>query len=145
MMLLSKSYKKTWNPLIFKTCKMAYFHVSEISNALHFENLEYLHTLNTKWSLDIFHNRFIEILDQVRPDFLVRILAKSKMKDPWVTIGLQKSAEKNYLNFIKKSTGYENVSHNIRRYTGYRNMYDWLKRISKITYYQQKSVYKDNV
>ena len=51
-----------------------------MSNIMCGENWEYLHTLNTNQSCDIFHEILMEILDQVSPEVTVRSSAKQIFK-----------------------------------------------------------------
>ena len=83
---------------------MTDFHINEISNILYSKKWEYLQTLNTNQSFDIFHNRLIKILVQVGPEVTVRISAAHKIKDPWVSIHLHKFAER-LSKLYKKSIG----------------------------------------
>ena len=74
-------------------------HIIEISSILQSENWKYLHTLNANQSFDIFHNRLIDILDQLSPEVLVRISAKHKIKIlVWLLLSV--NLLKNCLNFI---------------------------------------------
>ena len=86
---------------------------------------------------DQFNNTLNEVLDEIAPMKKVRISAKRRHIEPWMTKGLER-AGKTKLKLYRKRLASTSTGADCKEYTEYRNTFNNLKRNLKVQYYQQK-------
>ena len=92
-----------------------------------------------------FNNTLKEVSDEIAPMKKVRISAKRRYTEPWMTKGLER-AGKTKLKLYRKCLESTSTNADHNEYIEYRNIFNNLKRNLKVQYYQQKcNQYKDNV
>ena len=99
-------------------------------------------TSNTKFNQ--FCDTVNQVLDEVAPVKTIRISAKRRYVEPWMTRGLEDSS-KVKLKLYKKSIQKGSTKEDQNNYIQHRNVYNELKRKVKHDYYQPKcKAFKDN-
>ena len=84
------------------------------------------------------------VMDEVAPRCVVKISAKRRFVEPWMTTSLEKSANKK--NLLYKQTLQNNSTpDDVNNYKIYRNTYNRIKPHAQKTYYQKKALdFKNN-
>ena len=84
------------------------------------------------------------VMDEVAPRCLVKISAKRRHVELWITTSLEQPANKK--NLLYKQTLQKNSTpDHINKYKIYRNTYNRIKWHAKKTYYQKKALdFKNN-
>ena len=78
-----------------------------------------------------------EVMDQTVPLKTVRISAKRRFKEPWMSKCIEISSRKN--SELYKATLKEGCTNEMcERYKNYQNCYNQLKRLAKFNYYKQQ-------
>ena len=97
-----------------------------------------LNATNCSENFDIFSSKLNKIMDSVSPLVKVKISAKRKYCEPWMTRGLEISSHCK-LCLYKETLKATAMCKDITRYKEYRNMYNRIKRCLKLHYYQNKA------
>ena len=89
-------------------------------------------------------NSIDRVMDEIAPRHTVKISAKRRFVEPWMTTSLEQSANKK--NLLYKKTLQENSTPaDVKNYKTYRNTYNRIKRHAQETYYQKKALdFKNN-
>ena len=84
------------------------------------------------------------VMDEIAPRCIVKISAKRRFVEPWMTTSLEQSANKK--NLLYKQTLQNNSTPaDVNNYKIYRNTYNRIKRHAQETYYQKKALdFKNN-
>ena len=83
-------------------------------------------------------------MDEVAPKRIVKISAKRRFVEPWMTTSLEQSANKKNLLY-KKTLQNNSTPADVKNYKIYRNTYDRIKQHAQETYYQKKALnFKNN-
>ena len=96
-----------------------------------------LNAANCSDNFDLFSSKLNEIMDSVSPLMKVRISAKRKYREPWMTRGLEISGHRK-LCLYKETLKADAMCKDITKYKEYRNMYNRTKCCLKLQYYQNK-------
>ena len=94
---------------------------------------------NCSDNFDLFLSKLNEIMDSVSPVTKVRISAKRKYIEPWMTRGLEISGQQKlclYRETLKASA----MCKDIMKYKVYRNAFNKVKHCLKLKYFQNKAV-----
>ena len=78
-----------------------------------------------------------QVLDEIAPLKTVRISAKRRYVEPWMTKGLEK-ASKTKTKLYKRCIQKDNTEQDQKQYKTYQNHYNRLIKIAKKNYYQEK-------
>ena len=98
----------------------------------------------TDVAYSLFHDKFHSIMNDVAPLKTVHIKPSKILQQPWMTPGLQKCQQKQYLLY-KQSLGHNSTEGLIIKYKGYRNKLKEIIRKTKEKYYKDKCYeYKQN-
>ena len=101
-------------------------------------------TGTTNENFDKFSRTLSEELNKVAPIRTVKISAKRKFTEPWMTKGLEKSSNTK-LKLYKATLKPGHTDEDVVKYKTHRNIYNTLKRSCKVSYYQEKcKQYKQN-
>ena len=101
-----------------------------------------LEELSVDQGSELLINELSRVIDFYAPEKNLRINKNpSKIEEPWFTKGLRKSSQKCY-DMYSKQIGKPKTSTEFQNYKKYRNLYNKLRRITKVTYY--KSLIKEN-
>ena len=144
-------YKKplTKEPLIINKRSINLEATNNISNAIKAINWQYLEHMNIDDAYLNFTQELTNILDKFAPETKISIPASCIIRDPWMSKGLLKSSKT--LNKLHKQKLNKDKTHPTHiKYLQYRNMYNKLKRETKLTYYDDlfkkyKKLHKENV
>jgi len=129
-------YKKplTKEPLIINKRSINLEATNNISNAIKAINWQYLEHMNIDDAYLNFTQELTNILDKFAPETKISIPASCIIRDPWMSKGLLKSSKT--LNKLYKQKLNKDKTHPTHiKYLQYRNMYNKLKRETKLTYY----------
>ena len=86
-----------------------------------------------------------DTLNEISPVKNVRISAKRKFTEPWMTKGLEASS-KTKLELYKRTLRQDSTPEDVVKYKAHRNLYNSLKRQLRSNYYNSKcELYKSNV
>jgi hypothetical protein len=108
--------------------------MNKIANTINRTNWQYLEKLNTNEAYAAFSNTLSEIINTEAPEKTIVIPASRVIREPWMTIGLITSSRK--LNKLyKKKIGKDGTHPHTMKFNQYRKMYNSLKRITKLKYY----------
>ena len=98
----------------------------------------------TNENFDTFSQTVNEELDNVSPKHTIKILAKHRYTEPWMTKELEK-ASNTKMRLYKTTLKPSHTEDDIEKYKMYPNLYNHLKRTTKATYYRKKcSQFKQN-
>ena len=97
-----------------------------------------LNTTNCSENFDLFSSKLNEIMDSVSPLVKVKISAKRKYCEAWMTRGLEISGHRK-LYLYKETLKATATCKDITKYKEYQNMYNRTKRCLKLQYYQNKA------
>ena len=124
------------SPLEFDSRLLNDNKLCEIKQKLY--NVDWVRLLNSESCDENFNKcnaKINEVMDQIAPLKTVRISAKGRYKEPWMSKCIEISSRKNsefYKATLKE--GCMNEMH--ERYINYRNCYNKLKRLAKLNYYK---------
>ena len=91
MLMLCKS-KRSREPLVIKKRNLCDENVQSIVDDLNSVNWHYLDNIDCDTGFTSFHNKVIEIIDRHSPEYSVKISAKKKIRNPWITVGMHRSS-----------------------------------------------------
>ena len=97
-----------------------------------------LNATNCSENFNLFSPKLNEIMDSVSPLVKVKISAKRKYREPWMTRGLEISGH-HKLCFYKETLKATATCKDITKYKEYQNMYNRTKQCLKLQYYQNKA------
>ena len=140
LLILLKQTKLICNkPIEFKTRKLNANNINLIKYKLYqVDWTKHLSSNSCSKNFDFFTAKVNEIMDSVSPLVKIRISAKRKYQEPWMTRGLEKSGLKKlclYKETLKASATHKDLT----LYKDYRNVYNRTKRKAKTEYYQNKA------
>ena len=98
----------------------------------------HLNATNCSENFDLFSSKLNKIMDSVSPLVKVKISAKRKYHEPWMTRGLKISGC-HKLCLYKETLKTTVTCKDIMKYKEYQNMYNRTKRCLKLQYYQHKA------
>ena len=81
-----------------------------------------------------FHWKLTEVMDEIAPIKRVRISAKRRFVEPWMTRGLD-IASQHKLKLYKKSLMPTSTEEDLDKYRKYRNIYNTLRSRTRKSYY----------
>ena len=98
----------------------------------------------TNENFDMFSQIISDELEKVAPKCIINVSAKKKFIEPWITKGLEK-ASNTKLKLYKVILKPDHTEDDVVKYRVHRNIYNALKRLAKLNYYQEKcKSYKQN-
>ena len=112
----------------------------------HLMGKDWIDLLNgtTNENFDAFSQTVNEELDNVSPKCTIKISAKRRYTEPWMTKGLEK-ASNTKMRLYKTTLKPSHTEDDIEKYKMHQNLYNCLKRTTKATYYCEKcSQFKQN-
>ena len=144
-MFFGKQKTSPKTPLTF-TCRPLHDeNINNILSTLHEHDWSSLDTLPIHDAFEIFNNTLLMTLDQFAPEKQVTIPYKNIIRDPWVTPALLVSSNKR-LRLYKKCINKDKSDKSYCNYVKYRNLFNKLKRQSKLKYYSELlNKYKDDI
>ena len=124
------------SPLEFESRSLNDNKLQEIKNKLY--RADWIGLLNSE-SCDENFNKYNakinEVMEQIAPLKTVRISAKCRFKEPWMSKCIETSSRKN--SKLYKATLKEGSTNEMcKNYKNYRNHYNQLKRMAKFNYYK---------
>ena len=91
----------------------------------------------TNENFDMFSLIISDELEKVAPKCIINVLAKRKFIEPWMMKGLEK-AFNTKLKLYKVLLKPDHTEEDVVKYRMHRNIYNALKRLAKLNYYQEK-------
>ena len=90
-------------------------------------------------NFDYLSNSIDRVMDEIAPRCTVKISAKRRFVEPWMSTSLEQSANKKNLLY-KKMLQENSTPADVKNYKTYRNTYNRIKRHAQETYYQKKAL-----
>ena len=143
MLMLCKS-KRSREPLVIKKRNLCDENVQSIVDDLNSVNWHYLDNIDCDTGFTSFHNKVIEIIDRHSPEYSVKISAKKKIRNPWITVGMRRSSIA-LSKMYKKTVSLDPSSDLCKNYRTQWNFLNKLIRANKTNYIKNKiALYRDN-
>ena len=126
-------------PLVFKSQNLSKEKIAKIKTKLYeLDWTRHLDANNCSKNFDLFLSKVNEIMDTISPIKTVKISAKRKYVEPWMTQALEISGH-NQKCLYKIALQLDANDIAITKYKAYRNHYNTAKRELKTTYYKNKA------
>ena len=93
-----------------------------------------LNGTTSSMKFDQFSNMVTAVLDDIAPEKVVKISAKHRYVEPWMTRGLEEASKTKH-QLYKASLKRDSTNEDIENYRHHRNLYNKLKRKLKMDYY----------
>ena len=137
--LLKQTKLLDTKPLVFKSQNLSKEKIAKIKTKLYeVDWTRHLDANNCSKNFDLFLSKVNEIIDTISSVKSVKISAKRKYVEPWMTQGLEISGC-NKKCLYKKTLQSDANDIAITKYKAYRNHYNKAKRELKTTYYRNKA------
>jgi hypothetical protein len=133
------------NKLIFiKTRPLTKHTMHIIADTIRNTDWNYLKHMNTNDAYSEFSNSLNNIINNAAPEKIIKISTSFVIRDPWMSRGLLTSSRT--LNKMHtKKIGKDKTHAYFIKFTKYRNIYNRLKRLAKLKYYDELlQMYKYN-
>ena len=126
-------------PLVFKSQNLSKEKIAKIKTKLYeVDWTRHLDANNCSENFDLFLSKVNEIMDTISPIKTIKISAKRKYVELWMTQGLEISGHNK--KCLYKKTLYSDANDiAITKYKAHRNQYNKAKRELKTTYYKNKA------
>ena len=126
-------------PLVFKSQNLSKEKIAKIKTKLYeVDWTRHLDANNCSENFDLFLSEVNEIMNSISSIKTIKISAKRKYVEPWMTQGLEISGC-NKKHLYKKTLYLDANDIAITKYKAYRNQYNKAKRELKTTYYKNKA------
>ena len=131
------------SPLKYESRCLTEDKLNKVRNSLFQKDWIGLLNGTTNKNFDTFSQIISDELEKLAPKRII-ILAKRKYIEPWMMKGLEK-ASNTKLNFYKVILKPDHTAEDAAKYRVHRNIYNSLKRLAKLNYYQEKcKAYRQN-
>ena len=138
MRLVAKS------PLKYESRCLTEDKLNKVRNSLFQKDWIGLLNGTTNENFDTFSQIISDELEKVAPKCIIKISAKMKYFKPWMMKGLEK-ASNTKLKLYKVILKPDHTEEDAAKYRVHRNIYNSLKRLAKLNYYQEKcKAYRQN-